>query len=73
MPLFGPFQYSRQTSDSLGILHVKTPCFIFNQPQTSSNSAEKNYSPESSYIYKKIFTSGCSAGRRLVIITFVHH
>jgi hypothetical protein len=37
MPRFGPSQYSRQTSDSFGILHVNTPCFIFNQPHMGSN------------------------------------
>ncbi len=40
MPLFGPSQYSRQTSDSFGILHVNTPCLIFNQPHIGSNEGK---------------------------------
>lgn len=41
MPLFGPSQYSRQTNDSFAMLHVNTPCFMFNQPQIGSNYVGK--------------------------------
>ena len=41
MPRFGPSQYSWQVSDSCGILQVKTPCFIFNQPQRGSKRWQK--------------------------------
>lgn len=41
MPLFGPSQYSRHVKDSLGMLHVNTPCLIFNQPQMGSNRRER--------------------------------
>jgi hypothetical protein len=40
MPLFGPSQYSRHISDSFGMLQVKTPCFIFNQPHIGSRSID---------------------------------